>query len=511
MLECVDSVPEVARVRLRAWVLGNASDVDPDALAAEVLTAIATRDATGDDVALIQRAIDLGDRESLRVSWLNALGEAPDVGQVQLAIDGEASLPENLWRARSWIPILPESFPGTWAAPCQVLNDAMGGLSREQLLTRTLPQMHTIGSPLDAQHFDGMSPAEASATIAQWRPGSDDFYVSARGLSGVLQELVNENPADWLSDPVAIVRTLHHPTYISAYLRAAETIEDRSTANHLELLNAAKLVESEPWQAAPIGRDRRRYEPDWREARRAAIELIGTLASAGQGFADRADDAWDLIENAARRQPQRHETPRLDDQLIQADIRGSARALELALLLIEAEIQASKPPRPKLERLLDYSLRLEGDLGLEHRKVIAPRIFWLRRRLPAWTASAMQLIIGNEAPEDLGETTFELILSRTSSSQWLCEAYPDMLHDAARRQKERAIDHVLVAMLWGWQGHSIEAVTDLLVRHSELIPEAAERLAKMLHGDEIDESHLAAAVALGRNACLRRYLLSIFF
>lgn len=497
LLRCVDTVPGVVRERLRAWILGNASDVDPDALASEVATAIVTRDATGDDVALVQRAIDLGDSESLRSSWLDALGDVPDVEQVRLAIDGEALLPESLWRARSWIGILPESFAGTWAGPCQLLDGALGEVNREQMLTRTLPQVRTIGSPMDAQHFAGMSPTDAAATIARWRPDPDnaDFYVSARGLSGVLQELVEANPADWLSDPVAIVRALHHPTHISAYLRAAETTEDKSAANHCGLLDAAKLVESEPWQATPIGRDRHRYEPDWREARRAATELIGTLASTGEWLADRADEAWELIENAARRLPHRHKTSRSDDHLFQADVVASARALELALLVANAEIQASKPTRPELERLLDYSLQLRGDLGFEHRRVIAPRIFWLQRRLPTWTASAMTRIIGDDAPEGLGSTTFELILLRTSPSQWLCETYPDMFHDAARLQQERAIDHVLIAMLWDWKGHSVEAVTDFLERHTELIPEAAECLAKLLRGDEVNPSHLATAVA----------------
>ena len=496
LLARIEGVPDVTRDRLRAWILGNAADVNPETLVAEVSAAISTRDATGDDVALIERALDLGDREACRTRWLRSLSDAPNVDAVQRAVDGGELLSEDLWRARSWIPILPESFTETWAAPCQVLSDAMGEVSREQMLTRNIPRMREIGSPMDAQHFAGMSPLDAAATIARWRPDSADFYVSARGLGKVLQELIAENPASWLSDLVGIVTTLHQPTYISAYLRAVEGLEDKSAAEPSRLLDVAKLVATEPWQAAPIGRDRHRYEPDWIEARRAAVELIGTIAASGASFGDRADEAWKLIENAARPQPQSGGASSGDDQMVRAEVSGSARALEHAVRFVDVELNASKPLRPQFERLLEYSLRLDGDLGLEQRVVLASNILWLRHRLPEWTASAMELLIGSEAPDGLGETTFEWMLRRNPPSQWLCEDYPEMLYDAARRQEEPALGHALVAMLWGWNGHSIESVSRLLERHTELIPEAAERLAKLLRDDEVDEEHLAAGVRL---------------
>ena len=496
LLECIDEVPDTVRDRLRTWILGNAADVDPDALVAEVSATITTRDATGDDVALIERAMDLGDSVALRASWLNALGDVPDVDRVQRAVDGEESLPENLWRAKSWIPILPESVTETWAAPCRVLTDATGEVSREQLLTRTLPQGREIGSPMDAQHFAGMSPMDAAETIALWRPDAAEFYVSASGLGSVLQELVAEDPAGWLFEPVGIVKTLHHPTYISAYLRATEKLTDHPATEVSRLLDAAKLVVTEPWQVVPLDRSRHRYEPDWREGRRAAVELIGTITASGAQFDDRADEVWELIETAARHQTPSEAQANDDDQTVRADVHASMRALDLAVLFVEAELQASKPLRPEFEQLLDYSLRLSGDLGLEHRKVIASNLRWLRHRLPEWTASAMGLIIGSEAPDGLGETTFEWVLRRNPPIQWLCEGYPEMLHEAARRQQEPALGHVLVAMLWGWKGHSAKSVAGLLERHTELIYEAAERVSKLLRDDEVDEGHLAAAVEL---------------
>ena len=496
LLECVDRLPDSVRVRLRAWVLGNAADVDSETLAAEVSTAISTRDATGDDDALIKRALAACDCDDLKRTWRDALGDAPDVSFVQRAVKGNETLPESLWRARSWLPLLPEAFAEMWAAPCQVLNDAMGEVSREQMLTRNLPRMREIGSPMVAQHFSDMSPMDAAAAIAGWQPGSADFYVSARGLGKVLQELVSEDPVSWLADPVSVVTTLRHPTYISAYLRAVEGLEDRSAVEPLRLLDVVKLVATEPWQAAPIGRNRHRYEPDWIETLRAAVELVGTIAASGASFSNRVDEAWGQIESAARCEPRPDELLGGDDQAVRARISLSARALELAVLFVDVELRASKPLRPEFEQLLDYSLRLEGDFGLEHREVLASSILWLRRWLPEWTESAMETLIGSDAPDGLSETTFERMLCLNRPSQWLCEDYPEMLYNAVGRRQEPATTHLLVAMLWGWKGYSVESVARFLERHADLIYEAAEQLAKLLRHDDVDADHLSVGVRL---------------
>ena len=496
LLECINSAPNVALNRLRAWILANATDVNPDMLVAEISEAISARDATGDDVALIERSLELGNREVCRTSWLKSLGDAPDVNEVQRAVDSGESLPEYWWRAHSWIPILPETVTETWAAPCQVLNDEAGKVTREQLLTRNLPQIRGIGSPMDVQHFAGMSPMDAAATIAQWRPDSADFYVNAYGLARVLQELVVENPESWLSDPLDTVTRLHHPTYISAYLRAIKDFEDQSVAESSGLLDVAKLVTSEPWLATPIGRNQHHYEPDWIEARRAAVELIGTIAVVEESFGVRADGAWELIESEARHQPCPDGAPSGDSQTARAEIRLSTSALEQAVRFVDAELNASKPLRTQFEGLLEYSLRLDGDLGLEHRIVLAANILWLQHWMPEWTASAMELIIGSDAPDELGEATFEWMLRRNPPSRWLCEDYPEMLHGAARQKQEPALGHLLVAMLHGWKGHSIETVAKLLEQHTELVPEVAVELANLLRNDEVNKLHLDAGVAL---------------
>ena len=496
LLECIKGAPDVALNRLRAWILATATDVDPDTLVEEVSSAISTRDATGDDVALIERVLELGDCEACRTTWRDALGDAPDVEWVRRAVNGGESLPENLWRAHSWVPILPENVTETWGAPCQVLSDKVGKVSRERLLTREMPQVRGIGSPMDVQHFLGMSPTDAAETIAQWRPDPADFYVNANGLARALQELVVEDPESWLSDPRDTVRRLRHPTYISAYLRAINDLEDQAAAAYSELLDVAKLVTAEPWQATPIGRHRHHYEPDWIEARRAAIELIGTIAVALVSFGGRANEAWELIENTARHQPHPGGAPSGDNQAAYAEIKLSTSALEQAVRFVDVELNASKPRRPQFERLLEYSLGLKDDLGLEHRIVLAANILWLQHWMPEWTASAMELIIGSDAPDELGEATFEWMLRRNPPSRWLCEDYPEMLHGAARQKQEPALGHLLVAMLHGWKGHSIETVAKLLEQHTELVPEVAVELANLLRNDEVNKLHLDAGVAL---------------
>lgn len=496
LLVCIDDVPEPARARVRAWILGNAPDVEAETLTAEVAAAVAARHATGDDIALVERALDLGDSDALRACWLSAMGDAPEAAEVQRALDDGEPLPEQTWRVSSWVPILPESLAGAWAGPCQVLSDELGEVSREELLTRDLPRMRQVGSPVDEQHFADMSPMDAAAAIAQWRFSSADCYVSARGLGRVLQKLVAENPADWLADPVGIVRVLRHSTYISAYFRAAETLTDLSASAAARLVDAAGLAASEPWEVVRLGRNAHRYEPDWREAQRAAAELIGKIAVAGARFDNRADEAWKLVETAARRRPTSGDEHSADQQPAQADAQASARALELAMRFVDAELGASRPLRPELEPLLDHSLGLGGELGLEHREVIASHILWLRYWLPAWTDAAMTRIIGSDAPDGLGETTFESVLRFNAPSRWLCEAYPDRIHEAARQQRESALRHVLVAMLYGWDGYNSEAVAQFLQQNTELMPEAGRQIAGLLGHEGVDQGQLAAAVKL---------------
>ena len=279
-------------------------------------------------------------------------------------------------------------------------------------------------------------------------------------------------------------------------MRAVEELEDRSALEPVLLLDVIELVATEPWQTAPIGRNGHRYEPDWIETRRAAVELVGTITASGVFFGDRADEAWEHIESAARRGPPPESALVGDDQTVRAEISLSARALELAVQFVDAEIKASKPLRSQFEQLLDYSLRLEGDLGLEHREVLASHILWLRRWLPEWTVSAMEALIGSQAPDGLSVTTFAWMLRLNRPSQWLCEDYSEMLYDAARRRQEPAMTHLLLAMLWGWKGYSVESVARFLERHAELIYVTAEQLAKLLRHDDADADHLSVGVRL---------------
>lgn len=72
--------------RLRAWILGNAPNVEPDLLIEEIERAITSRDPTGDDLAVIDRVLQDCEPSSYVSRWSEALGLAPHIRQVGAAL-----------------------------------------------------------------------------------------------------------------------------------------------------------------------------------------------------------------------------------------------------------------------------------------------------------------------------------------------------------------------------------------------------------------------------------------
>ena len=134
LLEVTSGLPAPLKVRLRAWILARAPDADADTVLAELVQAIPSRGATGDDVALVDRAVEVSNRTVIRDRCQTALGEAPTIAELSHALGDEQPLPERWLRSHSWVALLPSDLTESWTVPCQLIAASYGEFRREDLL-----------------------------------------------------------------------------------------------------------------------------------------------------------------------------------------------------------------------------------------------------------------------------------------------------------------------------------------------------------------------------------------
>ena len=199
------------------------------------------------------------------------------------------------------------------------------------------------------------------------------------------------------------------------------------------------------------------------------------------------------MESAAR---DRSDTSWISDEtdpLTRALNRSCTRAFETAILFVAAEVRAAQPVRSAFEDLLSFALRLEDSDGAEYRTVLAPRIAWLRHTLPEWTSTNLEGLFGGEAPDSLARLTIDMAIQWSQPNPWLLETYPEMIQDAAGRCVERAMDYLLVGMLWNCSGYQVGSVVGFLESHPTLVSDAGRQLSTLIRGDETERSHVEVA------------------
>ena len=221
LVEQVSDVPGLVGLRLRMWLLGNDAGVAIDLLVDEIAKAIKHRNPNGDDIRIIQRVRRELDGSQYVDRWRAALGPAPTVEQLAQAFSNDQLIDPWL-RAYWWSPLIPELFEGIWSVAVSVLGAKYGHLDAEYLSSVSPTSFGgLIGSPIDYEELNAITPLEAARKISEWRPDSDpSALVSANELARTLERIVTENPGAWAAEPVTIAMQLRHPTYIHHYLRA---------------------------------------------------------------------------------------------------------------------------------------------------------------------------------------------------------------------------------------------------------------------------------------------------
>lgn len=496
LLDALDKLPDNSlRRRLRAWVLANAPDVDPNLIFDEIDQAIPSRSPTGDDLALLDRAATDCDPFTCATRWREALGVAPGVEQAGRALAAD-DVPRDWLRAARWVPLLPVDASDSWTTVCDILVARYVRPSREDL-AHSRPEIAQFAvSPLSEEELRSLDHDSAAVRIARWRPGPEDWLGGAHEIARTLEAVVKDKIENWVSAPIRTVANLRHPTYISRYLSALASAASEHELPVGDLLDVIALVRTRPWPVERLADSRLDYDTDWRETEQATVGLIKALADSDQGFDGRAEEAWAVLASEASDRSESSDVisnSTEPDHLNSAINRPCTRALEAVLSFVAYEYRSSGTVRPEAISLFEEGLRLTGTDGAEHRAVLASRIGFLLHVLPEWTETNRGLLFGPQAPDGLGQLSVELAIEWSQPNQWLLENFTEAVYNAVERGTKRAIEHMIIAMLWGCPGYSVQETAAFLRASPELVSKSGHALGSVLEDADADQSVVGLA------------------
>ena len=336
--------------------------------------------------------------------------------------------------------------------------------------------------------------------ISSWRPELTDWLVNARELARTLESVVKDDAEAWTATPIHFAMRLHHPTYINHYLRALASLAADHELPVDELVDLVKLIRTHPWEVVVLGGDNFAYDVDWRGAEGSGVELLRALANSKDSFGNRANEVWTILEAEVmnRAEPSTILDPDELDPYEVALNRPCTRALQAVLSFMANEFAASSSVRPEAITLLESSLQLTGRDGAEHRAILAPRIGFLRHVLPDWVEAKRELLFGSEAPEGLGQLMIDQAVKWARPNEWLITNFGEMVRSSVKGEKDGALDHLLLAMLWEWPGYSVKENVAFLQKSPTLVSSSGEAVGRLLRSGEVEQRHLEIAVEFWR-------------
>jgi hypothetical protein len=500
LLETVAALPADLLNRLRAWILANWGDTEPPVLIDEVTQAISSRRPTGDDLRLVDMAVQRCEPEEYVEAWSAALGSPPTVAESGAAL-AAAQVREEWIRAFYWAALLPATVTIAWSAVVSVLAGAHGEPSRAALEQRPRVEAAWGRTPISQEELRGMAPHLAARLIATWRPERDHPLTGPRELARTLESIVKSDPASWAATPLRTGGLLREPIYLNHYMRGIAEAESLDGVPIGELVDLIVLTSTHPWEPTPMGDPSYDYDPDWRGAESAALDLIGALARKDLGFAGRREEIWAFLDHQARARDQATSVPD-SDPLNQAINRPCTRALQVMFDVMGHEYRDEGTVRPEALGLLAETLTLSSSDGAQHRAIIAPRLAFLRHVAPLWVEDHRNQLFGTDAQDNLGQTTVDLALYWGRPDSWLLEHFREQVRDAVRRTADNALDHFLVAMLWQVPGYDVDEAATFL-RSIGRLSDAGQALGRLLGNDDASTKHVALAAQFWEKAIHR--------
>ena len=464
VLGIVDELPSELADRLRPLVLNAAyvaEQVGLDVLFDELVTAVGTREPSGDDLPLVD-AVLAADAPTDLQRLAGALTSAPSIDQIATALR-ERTLSEEWLRTYHWLGLLPSEVQGAWADPYAILC-AEGGVPGPERLRRRRQVISGWGrSAHSADELGAMDPLDAADLVARWRPDPNDFMVGGIELARAFEAAAIAHPHRFFAQPFQVATRLREPIHIEHYLRGVkQAIESGATPPVGDLLKIVDLTRAQPWEPANLARHDRHLEFSWAQPAYAAIELLGAIAVKGLGFDGRDDDVFELLQDATLDRTQDSWLTSPDDALTAAINRPCTTALGSLIGFMSHELIQTGEIRLEAFEVLDRVLHLDGVDGAQHRAVIALRLGWFTAELPDWLEQNAELLFGADAPDDLGQETVDLALQWSRTNRLLLTRFPDAVRDAVVRGVDHALDHLLIGNLWTISGYDADELVQFL-------------------------------------------------
>ena len=496
LLGLVSKLRSDLRDRFRALTLANWAEQSPRLLVDEVTSAISSRNPTGDDIGLVDTAVRAGGQGDYTKEWAEALGNPPTITDTATAI-ATGTVPPQWLRVLQWAALLPATVTESWTGVMAVLSGRYGEPTRSALERRPTAFAEWGRTPITESELRDMTPDNAASLIAAWRPDPRRLQIGTRELARTLQAAVKSEPARWAATPLRTAIPLHEPMYIGHYLRGLAEADSLEGVPVSELVDLINVTFAHPWEPTALGDPSYDYDPDWSGAEAAAIDLIKALAIKNQGFADRDDEVWELLERQARDRMAPTQS-RDDEPLTQALSRPCTCALDAVFDVAGYEHRRRQYVRPEALALLADALALTGQDGAQHRALIAPRLAFLRHVAPQWVADHLDELFGSDA-HGLGQTTIDLALRWGMPDSWLLENLANQVRDAVKRKVPETLAQYLVGMLRNLPGYTPQAVVAFL-RSQNMLPDACCTLADLFRAPGITAQHIANATSIWEEA-----------
>lgn len=500
-LGLMELVPEPLRRRVIAEHLRRSLPDDRTRAQAFLTEQLAASRAYPEGIQLIDAAIHEGGAvEAERL--VAALGDAPAAVEVANWPDSEP-FPDHWVRGQTWLAAFPEEYYGTWKGPMLVLNERYGRPRSDGRLIGDVSFFSGPTSPFSAAELGSISPVEAADRIGAWVPDpTQDFGPTPRGLERTLQEVVKKNAPAWTEYPLDIVSRLRHPTYIYGYFNGLEGKSDEVVSQARDLAEAALVVLAKPWRVDALHDDPFEADQDWRAAAGAAIDVLGKLAATGGDFEDLWAEVCTAVYSAAEEsQDQTGVQGDNVDALTAALNRASTRALNAAFSLSEHEPREGESLSDAFLAVVAHWLALDDESAIDGRAMIASRLPYLRLRNPGWFEAVRPRLIGDDAPGNMGQQTFNLYLKWGRPRRELLEEEEASYFRALETERHAAIQHILHGFLWevepyGSPSWTLKAIADVDV---SAVSTAAGILARFATNAS-DESLLEKSLEFWRAA-----------
>ena len=490
MSRCLDDLPKGIQSRVRVWMLVHENDVTCNSLIDAIADAIALHNPNLDDVNLLKRVIIECEAPQYTRFFEKALGTPPSLEEVGQRL-AAGPMPPDWWRVYHWSGILPDDAIGEWTAVLAKISDRYEQPLGRESYRYTEPSIRFESMvPMPIDELKELPALEAAKFVSEWRPpaGWRDQH-GAQDLGWELEATAKRNPSEWGAAPLQISTALQNPIHITHYLRALAEIYKVTTPPIGELVELMVLLQTGRRQFEPLGPFDHDSDVAWKRVDQASVEVITIVAQSGSDLGALPEAFWEILMAGVKDRSEQSSTLSKDEDPHSAAInRPCTRALRALLVAIGYECRYGRtvPIKRRWSQIQDC-LKFQGIDGLQFRSVIGSMIWFLQSIVPEWVDDNRGMLFGEEAPDDLGQRTFDQALRYGRPRRWLLESHRSRVMDAVSRGETSALRHVMLAVIADWDGYSAAAVVNKLRDDPKLLSASGVALGKAMRDSDNDE------------------------